>query len=267
MMTREEQIAYSLIRFEYYVAGRHLFFNCHTKAAKIMLGYAVECQIKMALLLKGSKNRKLLHRHDIPALHGEAARIGALTGVAASSDFLRFVNDGLNQRYPSQLAAMLRQATADGLVVGSTAADILPYDDYILQVDDSIRQLSSEPLASVGVRGALSGDCVTGLEFFHCNGAAFKRFPQYVAIVKAFRSESGELIARLDKGPESFWRYPRFPLSLPGDPATLAACTPASDYEYPKQFAVTDENGNTFTGGVIYGGIPYKPKLDQEAQA
>jgi hypothetical protein len=250
-MDVNQQLQFSLIRYEYYIAGRHLFFFAHSRAARIMLGYAVECQLKAALLNAGSRNHKLLYGHDIPALHHECLAMGIISGVAVSDDFVRYIDDNLNQRYPSQFLKMLERATSDGLVVGSSPADILPYDDYILQLDDCIRKLSSEPLSSIGVRGALSAENKESEDFFHSNAAAFSRFDEYLEVVRSFRPESVGVISRLEQGAQAFWRSKTFPLSLSDDPDALAISAPAMNYVYPRQSIITDKDSNRLTMGEI----------------
>lgn len=250
-MDANQQIHFSLIRYEYYIAGRHLFFFAHSRAARIMLGYAVECQLKAALLNAGSRKHKLLYGHDIPALHQECQEMGIITDVAVSDDFLRYVDDNLNQRYPSQFIKMLEKATSDGLVVGGSPMDILPYDDYILQLDDAIKKLSSEPLASIGIRGALSAENKESEDFFHSNAAANTRFDEYLKIVKSFRPESIGVISRLERGASAFWKSRTFPLSLSGNPIALAESAPAKNYVYPRQLIVTNQDGTKSTIGEI----------------
>jgi hypothetical protein len=108
--------------------------------------------------------------------------------------------------------------------------------------------------------------------FFHAHTKAAKILLGYAVecqlkmalLLKAFRPQRGDLIARLDRGAEAYWRHASFPLYF-SDAARLAACTPARDYVYPTQFTVTDALGKSFVGGSISSEIPYKTRPDMRS--
>jgi hypothetical protein len=63
---------YKELRFEYYVAGRNLWFSDMMSVGAVLLGYSVEFHFKQALIehdTKFEKDRRVSSLHNLPALN------------------------------------------------------------------------------------------------------------------------------------------------------------------------------------------------------
>lgn len=97
-------------KYEYYVAARTLWQNNQMQMAALMYAYAIEAQIKSALFLfpNTCPSRERNSRHDIPFLFAQAKSSGIFSDVDVSDDFLDFVMDNFERRYPKQTQDRLK---------------------------------------------------------------------------------------------------------------------------------------------------------------
>jgi len=77
------------LRFEYYTAGRMLWFNDTISIAAMLLGYAVEPSLKQALIAAGTPDKnKVLYSHVIPNIFAEYSGLGCAARLEVSPDLL-----------------------------------------------------------------------------------------------------------------------------------------------------------------------------------
>lgn len=175
-------------RKEYYQAGRVLMFTGGLSSAGIILGYAAELSLKAALIEAGfpklPKKKNILYGHAIKRLFDECQKRGIFQGVQVSKDFLKYIEDWLNRRYPIQQQALSARLSAENLAESFDWAYLDAYDDFLLQLDDDIASQTNDAWrVSVGVRSAVEAETFTGAAFFHCNTAAYLRAGNYLNVL------------------------------------------------------------------------------------
>ena len=159
-------------RYEYYVAGRTLWFNNQMQTGALMFAYAIEAHIKHLLSNHRNCPRKLLYSHDIPILFEKSIELDLFTDVEVSDDLLRYAQDNFHRRYPSQTNETIKAASDRGHALFMDPGLVIAYDDLILQMDYSIYKKFGTPKASVAAMAAQLVDCADGRFFFHSNHAA-----------------------------------------------------------------------------------------------
>lgn len=170
------------LRFEYYSAGRTLWFTDNMETAAILLGYAVELSLKQILVASGN-DKSLMKSHDVVSLYSMANE-HALKGEAPiTEDLLHFVTDRLHHRYPKQVAEAVSNARMRGHAVCLSLNVIAAYDDLIIKLDEWLRENFPEEGASLGLVAARFVNRVTGRAVFHCNSAALALTKQYKALL------------------------------------------------------------------------------------
>lgn len=174
-MNTDNLTQWTNLRFDYYWAGRTLLFTNQAQMGVLMLGYAIEAHFKH--LISSDRTIALKHSfgHDFSQAFSVLRDAGYLQDVHVSSDFLDFVEDNFDRRYPSQTSRTIKRANSKGRPVSMAPDVIIPYDDFILQLDTSLTNVFGTPEASVLMRGIQVISCGGGHFFFHCNYAAIAR--------------------------------------------------------------------------------------------
>lgn len=243
------------LRLEYYAAGRMLWFNDTMSIAAMLLGYAVELSLKQALVVAGASDKdKILYSHVIPDLFAECSARGCVSRMEVSSDLLVYVSDMLNQRYPSQVTQAVLAAEQRGHAIGQSLDLIVAYDDFIIQLDDSLRTQCSDDSVSVGVLAAHFVNRVQGRAFFHCNVAALRNTDLYREILTGEYQGAEQQMraqgltedtifynltnqnARLKVwagAPQSIWEYEKLSTRVGPDFDTLKSAKYSRDFVYP----------------------------------
>ncbi len=243
------------LRFEYYTAGRMLWFNDTMSTGAMLLGYAVELSLKQALVAVGVSNKnKILYSHIIPDIFTECFTRGCFPQVEVASDLLRYISDMFNQRYPSQVTQTTLAAEQEGHAIGQSLNLILAYDDLIIQLDDALRTQYSDDAVSIGVLAAHFVNRTQGRAFFHSNVAALRNTDLYREILDREYQNSEEQmrkqnlteetitynlnnqIARREiwtSAPQSIWMYEKLPTSIGADFDTHKSTKYAKEFVYP----------------------------------
>lgn len=157
------------LRYSYYLSGRTLLFNNQMQSGVLMLGYAIEAHFKSLLSQDKSVAKKLSFKHDFHKAYQACLGAGYLTDIDVSEDFLLFVEDNFDRRYPSQFERTIKRANDRGHAISMAPDVIIPYDSFILQLDQSITRSAGTPESSILLRGAKEVDCAGGEYFFHSN--------------------------------------------------------------------------------------------------
>jgi len=163
------------LRFDYYWAGRTLLFTNQMQMGVLMLGYAIEAHFKHLISSDGTIKEKYSYKHNFSKAFNVLRNAGYFQDVHVSSDFLDFVEDNFDRRYPSQTSRTIKRANSKGRPVSMAPDVIIPYDDLILQLDMSLTNVFGTPEASVLMHGIHVVGCAGGHFFFHCNYAAIAR--------------------------------------------------------------------------------------------
>jgi hypothetical protein len=174
-MNTENLTQWTSLRFDYYLAGRTLLFTNQMQSGVLMLGYAIEAHFKHLISSDRTIERKYSSGHDFSGAFNVLRNAGYLQDVHVSSDLLDFIEDNFDRRYPSQTSRTIKRANSRGRAVSMAPDVIIPYDDFILQLDMSLTNVFGTPEASVLMRGLQNIDCTGGHFFFHCNYAAVAR--------------------------------------------------------------------------------------------
>jgi hypothetical protein len=168
--------AWTQQRYEYYLAGRTLWFHNQLQPGALMLAYAIEAHLKHSMNVhKSLFPPKLFYKHDIPTLFEKNREAGLFSDVEVSGDLLLFVQDNFHRRYPSQTQQAARNATSRGHALAMAPDLIHAYDDFILQLDQSLYLSINDIRASVALMGAKGVRSLGGHMFFHSNYAAIDR--------------------------------------------------------------------------------------------
>lgn len=135
--------AWTQQRYEYYLAGRTLWFHDQLQPGALMLAYAVEAHLKHNInvhrsLFPQKLLKELVYKHAIPTLFERSREAGLFSDVEVSGDLLLFVQDNFHRRYPSQTQQAARNVTSRGHALAMAPDLIHAYDDFILQLDQSL---------------------------------------------------------------------------------------------------------------------------------
>ena len=186
-MDREYQLSkFTELRFEYYSAGRTLWFNDNMETAAILLGSAAELSLKQILVASGNdKESRLMSTHNVLALYQKANEVVLKGGVPVTDDLLHFVTDRLHHRYPRQVEEAAAGAQKRGHAICLALYVIAAYDDLIIGLDEWLRQNYPKENVCLGVMAAHFINRVTGRAVFHCNSAALGCSGTYREILDA----------------------------------------------------------------------------------
>ncbi len=267
--------AWTQQRYEYYLAGRTLWFHNQMQPGALMLAYAVEAHLKHSMNVHSSlfspKLKKLIYKHDIPTLFERSREAGLFSDVEVSGDLLLFVQDNFHRRYPSQTQEAARNATSRGHALAMAPDLIHAYDDFILQLDWSLYRSINDIRASVALMGAKGVKSLGGHLFFHSNYAAIDQLTDIQRLLdegwKLFLKEKDERLHALNK-PEYLERRARLSgantllvaehhlISVPRPPNTTFRVS-AKAFIYPGRYYETSHGSvsiATFGGPIILPG-------------
>lgn len=204
-MERKWQLEkFTELRFEYYSAGRTLWFSDNMETGAILLGYAVELSLKQVLVASGNDgNKRLMEKHTIAALYKHANETALHDAVPASQDLLHFVSDRLHHRYPRQVAEAAASAQERGHAICLALDVIFAYDDLVIGLDEWLRVNYPEEKISLGLLAAHFIKRVTGRAVFHCNSAALSRSASYVSLLEAEYANSEAEMKEQGRTPET----------------------------------------------------------------
>jgi hypothetical protein len=163
---------WTTLRYDYYTAGRTLWFSSQMQPGALMFGYAIEAHLKHLLSQRNSISQKLLHSHDLPLLFKACHDEGFVANVKTTDDLLEYALDNFHRRYPSQTRESSQRAKMKGRCLSQDIGIVLAYDDLILQLDTSITSLTKNLSNSLLTRAAHGWQCMEGRFFLHCNHAA-----------------------------------------------------------------------------------------------
>lgn len=161
----------TILRNEYYSAGRTLLFSQNSKMAGIMLGYAIELSLKILLDNIGKLNGKLINSHNINDLF-EICKNQYPKLDVISEDLIKFVNDRLDQRYNSG-AERVGKYHLEELRVQDFPLDIIHYYDKLFYELDKLCWISTNKNknASSLYRTLITLNTYPSRAIFHCNYA------------------------------------------------------------------------------------------------
>lgn len=272
MNARDLTKAWTQQRYEYYLAGRTLWFHNQTQPGALMLAYAVEAHLKHSMNVHRSLfPLKLIYKHDIPTLFERSREAGLFSDVKVSGDFLLFVQDNFHRRYPSQTQQTARNATSRGHALAMAPDLIHAYDDFILQLDQSLYRSINDIRASVALMGAKGVKSLGGHLFFHSNYAAIDQLTDIQRLLdedwSLFLKEEDERLHALNK-PDYLERRARLSdtntlvgaehhlIGVPRPPNTTFRVS-AKAFVYPGRYYETSDGSvsiATFGGPIILPG-------------
>lgn len=221
------------LRQSYYIAGRCLLINQLFGMAGINLGYCIELSLKFVLAFHGHPKSELM-KHDVDRYYQKVISHGYIPALEISSDFLRFITERLNSRYPTMITKQLAQHQAESRAYVFPIDMLHCYDDFILQLDDAISEAAQDPRISIGFRSCRELLHIRGRIFFHCNDHAFARISHYKTLLVSNRNE-GDDFDRIDmilSHPEELWNFKGLMAYRPWGPKTN--WKPAAEYASPK---------------------------------
>ncbi len=207
-MDERQYDLFKVLRQRYYLSARCLLINQMFGAAGINFGYAVELTLKFILAFNKWPQKKL-YNHNIKNYYQNVIDSEYIKPVNVSDNFINFVNNRLNARYPSYISAQFASYQAKQQAYAFTIDMLHCYDDFILQLDDAVTQAVKDPRISIGFRSCRELQSVGGRIFFHCNDHAFQRIPLYREYLRDNRDDGGnfEQIDDMLAGPEELWNF------------------------------------------------------------
>ncbi len=232
-MNQETYDRFKELRQDYYLAGRCLLINQLFGMAGINFGYSIELSLKFILSFKGHKISELM-KHDLEYYYNLVLNKNYIAPLKISSDFLRFINERLNARYPSMIAKHMAAHELESRIYLFTIDMLHCYDDFILQLDDALYKLVNDPRISIGFRSCRDLSSINGRIFFHCNDHAFARIPTYRELLVKHRDpgDNFEYFESVLSNPSDLWNFKGLIAYRPWGPKS--DWSPASTFEYPK---------------------------------
>jgi hypothetical protein len=231
-----EQITYDRfkeLRQAYYLGGRSLLINRLFGMAGINFGYSIELSLKFLLAFKGHQRGELME-HDVEYYYNQVISKNYILPLKVSHDFLRFINERLNARYPSMIAKHMAAHESESRIYLFTIDMLHCYDDFILQLDDALYEVVNDPRISIGFRSCRELSSVNGRIFFHCNDHAFARIPTYRELLAKNRDpgDDFEYIESVLSDPTDLWNFKGLIAYRPWGPKS--DWFPASTFSFPK---------------------------------
>jgi len=190
------------LRYRHYLAGRTLLFNNQMQSGVLMLGYAVEAHFKHLLSHDLTISKKHSFGHNFVDTFSLLRSKGYLLDVDANEDLLHFVEDNFDRRYPSQTNRTISRANSRGHAVCMAPDVVINYDEFILQLDQSVTKAIGTPEASVLMMAVMQVDCAGGEYFFHNNFSAVARLANAISLceenLQLIKSRETEEIYKLN---------------------------------------------------------------------
>lgn len=233
-MNQETYDRFKELRQDYYLAGRCLLINQLFGMAGINFGYSIELSLKFLLAFKGHPLNELKKDHNIERYYNQVISKNYISSLNISPDFLRFINERLNARYPIMIAKHMATHELESRIYLFTIDMLHCYDDFILQLDDALYEVVNDPRISIGFRSCRDLSSVNGRIFFHCNDHAFARIPTYRELLAKYRDpgDNFEYIESVLSNPCDLWNFKGLIAYRPWGPKSN--WSPASTFEYPK---------------------------------
>ena len=173
------------LRFQYYTAGRMLWFNDSMETGALLLGYAVESHLKHALSeLKTDAPKDLLFKHEFLRMYRYCVENEIFVTVNASDDLLHFIEDHFHQRYPLQAVEASKRASNRGHAVGLSLDLITIFDAFVIALDDWLWRRLADVSTSIGVMASHFVNRIQGRCFYHCNCSALQKLPEYLQVIE-----------------------------------------------------------------------------------
>jgi hypothetical protein len=221
------------LRQDYYLGGRCLLINRVFGMSGINLGYSIELSLKFILAFNGHPKNELM-KHNIENYYKQVIDMKYISPLKVSDDFLRFVNERLNARYPSMIAQRIAKHELESRAYVFTIDMLHCYDEFILQLDDAISKAVGDPRISIGFRSCRDLKSVNGRIFFHCNDHAFERISSYKEILQQNRDpgDDFEYIDSILTNPIELWNFKGLLAYRPWGPKS--GWSPASTFSFPK---------------------------------
>ncbi|WP_461516961.1 hypothetical protein [Porticoccus sp.] len=205
IMDCEKRKEWSLLRYNYYSAGRNEMLLGNYSSAGILLGYAVETSLKHALIESGFKDLAILNKHEPQVLMDTCHKQGALENVEVSEDFLDYINDHFKPRYPSLKSKVQEDISARGRVDIIGPLLLSWYDDLMYQIDNWLIKKTSDNLSSCFFRATGDLHSIKGKLFFHSNYHGCSNLEKYIEMRKQHIGDNAEFISELEKGFQCLW--------------------------------------------------------------
>lgn len=232
-MKEESYNRFKELRQQYYLAGRTLLINRIFGMAGINFGYSIELSLKFILLMNGYTNKDLL-KHGLRDYYTMSVEGGFIPSLSVSDDFLKFVDERLNTRYPIMIEGNVKAHLDEDRVYVFTIDMLHCYDDFILQLDDVIAEAASDPRTSIGFRSCRGLNSTAGRIFFHSNDHAFARIEKYTAMLNENRdaNDNLDLIKEILTKPNELWNFTGLIACRPSGPKNN--WNPALNFKFPK---------------------------------
>jgi hypothetical protein len=173
-------------------------------------------------------------KHDIEYYYNQVISKNYISSLNISPDFMRFINERLNARYPIMIAKHMAAHELESKLYLFTIDMLHCYDDFILQLDDALYEVVNDPRISIGFRSSRDLSSVNGRIFYHCNDHAFSRIPTYRELLAKYRDpgDNFEYIESVLSDPSDLWNFKGLMKYRPWGPKS--DWFPASIFEYPK---------------------------------
>lgn len=182
MLDRNDRIGWNALRYQYYSAGRLAFFYGLYNVGLINLGYAIESYLNQGLKECG-EIIKDNDKHDLKKKMKQCHKAGIFNEIEFSHDFMLYANSSFKMRYPKSLVDEHLKYYDQGRAIHIESTYIHFYDDFIVQLDNSLLKYTNEFVCSILVRAAADITSNGSKMIYYYNPYAFKNFEETKKIV------------------------------------------------------------------------------------
>ena len=232
-MGHELRKEWSFQRLQFYTSGRLDVFFENFCSAGILLGYSIETSYKQLLLELGvSPEKRILNSHKTRDLHDYLARHYADHTPVVSIEFLEYVDDHLEARYPSQRDKVIRRIGDRLFVFGFQSLSF--YDDLFFQLDQKCFEASQKDRhSSAYFRAGTVLRSYQGACFFHGNYLSYinREFIFQNLVEHGEHNDEVEILSNRFMELYSNQSFPRKAQDVNGVSFTLNF---SSGFQYPK---------------------------------
>lgn len=204
-MDLEKRKDWSLLRYNYYSAGRNELLLGNYAAAGILLGYAFEASLKHVLIESGFTDLNILNRHEPQVLMKTCRDEGLLKDIEVSDDFLDYINDNFKPRYPRLKESVNKDIESRGRFGMFGPLLLSWYDDILFEIDTWLYSLTKENLSSCLFRASGDIQQIKGRLFFHANYHACMHLENLIEMRKSHQGDNSFILKELEKGPLEYW--------------------------------------------------------------
>lgn len=138
----------------------------------------------------------------------ECNKYGLFTDIQVSGDFLEHVHYHF-QQYPTKIRKVLDQAGKQNRVIANSLDWIRFYDDLIVQLDNALYKMTSDPLVSVIYLAVRTLETRNSRDILRENAHALQLFDNYVSLIHKNMPERQDLINQIEenlsRGIEFYW--------------------------------------------------------------